>query len=274
MNTNLTTWSVFARGQPTHCGFTEGLYDWCFSQIHLAFQILSCDKVLSDESFNGEHPDLILINSRRRGDFPAKMLLRIVNKYPLSLVLEITGEWCFGDTRSGVPLPVSCRFDVAVAQQRLPSMLSSRQRFLQIRNELGPLASVAELSAFWNRNTTTAHCSSLNVIASDDSEREALGTLLAQEGFNVHSYPSWNSIAEDGRSRAIVYSVTDRRELGTAFKEIEHSFAVIISSHFNSLDTTFFKGKNSAMFLRKPFLAHDLVQAISNVQVMPKANAA
>jgi len=242
--------------------------------MHLAFQVLSCDKVLSDESFNGEHPDLILINSRRRGDFSANMLLRIVNKYPLSLVLEITGEWCFGDTRSGDPLPVSCRFDVAVAQQRLPSMLSSRQRFLQMRNELSPLASVAELSSFWNRNTKTSHCSSLNVIASDGSELEALGSLLVQEGFNVHLYPSWNSIAEAGRSRAIVYNVTDRRELETAFKEIKHSFAVIISSHFNRLDTTFMEGESSAIFLRKPFLAHDLVQAVSNVRLMPKANAA
>ena len=148
MNTSLIVWSIIAGDRRNSCRSVEELYDWCHSQSHINFQVLSSDEVLSLKPSKGMHPDLILINSRRRGEFSGKTLERVVGKYPLSLVLEITGDWCIGDTRSGHPLPIPCRFDATVGHQRLPSILSSRQRFLHMRGALNPLVSFAELSSF------------------------------------------------------------------------------------------------------------------------------
>ena len=148
MNTTLTVWSIFANGRPKRCSYTDVLYNWCSSEKRIAFQVFSSDDALARNPDDGEFPDLILINSRRRGEVSKKLLQQVVSKFPLSLLVEITGAWCIGDSRSGAPLPIACRFDVANAYQRLQSMLSSRQHFLQVRAELNPLARFTGLFAF------------------------------------------------------------------------------------------------------------------------------
>jgi len=274
MNTSLIVWSIIAGERWDSCRCVEELYDWCYSQCHVTLKVFSCDEVMSLKTSAGEHPDLILINSSRRGDFSRKTLQHVVGKYPLSLVLEITGEWCIGDTRSGDPLPIPCRLEDTVGHHRLRSMLSSRQWFLHMRGELNPLASFGELSSFWNQNNLTSPCSNLNVIATDRSERLALRGLLVQEGFNVDLYPNVRSITEDHRYRPIVYCLTDRRDLKALFGETISAPIVLIASHFNELDKTLFEAEKSVTFLRKPFLSHDLVNAISNVHLLVSANAA
>ena len=274
MNTPLIVWSIIAGDRRDSCRSLEELYEWCYSQSHINFQVLSSDEALSLKPGNGMHPDLILINSRRRGEFSRKTLQRVVGKYPLSLVLEITGNWCMGDTRTGDPLPIPCRFDATVGHQRLSSILASRQRFLHMRGALNPLVSFAELASFWNQNNLPSHCIDLNVIASDRVEQQALQGMLVQERFNVDLYPNLRSIAEDNRSRPIVHCITDRRELKALFGETLASPIIIITSHFNELDKTLFEGESSVTFLRKPFIRHDLVNAISNVSLLANANAA
>lgn len=273
MNTPIIVWSIIASDRRNSCRCVEKLYDWCSSQSHIAFRIFSCDEALSLQAGNGEHPDLILVNSSRRGEFTRRTLQRVVGKYPLSLVLEITGDWCIGDTRSGDPLPIPCRFDATVGHQRLPSILSSRDRFLHMRGELNPLSSFAELSSFWNQNTISPHCNSLNVIASDRSERRSLQRMLAQKRFSVDLYANVRSISENNRYQTIVHCITDRRELVALLGETFPAPIVIITSHFNELDKTHFEDESSVTFLRKPFLTHDLVNAISNVPLLANANA-
>ncbi len=158
MNTALTVWSISAGGRPNSCSLTADLRDWCYSESHISLQVYSCEEALSQITPNDERPDLILINTKRRGDFSREMLQNVVGSYPLSLILEITGEWCIGDTRSGDPLPIACRFDTTVALQRLQSMLASRQQFFEMRAALNPVASSSELSSFWNRNNLSAPC--------------------------------------------------------------------------------------------------------------------
>ena len=274
MNTALTVWSISAGDRHNRSSFTEELSDWCFSKSNITFQLYSCDEALSRITSTGERPDLILINSSRRGEFSRKMLQRVVGKYPLSLLLEITGEWCIGDTRSGNPLPIACRFDTTIACQRLQSLLASRQHFLQVRAALNPLASFAELSSYWNRDHLATHSKSINVIAADCSERQALRMLLHLEGFNAHFYPNVHAISQDNRHRPVVYCITDRRELETLFRATISSPAVIITNHFNGLDQTFFEEDRSVTLLRKPFLGHDLVNAISTICLLSTADAA
>ena len=274
MNTPLIVWSIIAGDRRNSCRSVEELYDWCHSQSHINFQVLSSDEVLSLKPSKGMHPDLILINSRRRGEFSGKTLERVVGKYPLSLVLEITGDWCIGDTRSGHPLPIPCRFDATVGHQRLSSILASRQRFLHMRGALNPLVSFAELSSFWNKKNIPSHCISLNLIASDRSERQALQWMLVHERFKVDLYPNVRSIADDNRYRPIVHCIRDRHELKALFEETLSSPIIIITSHFNELDKTCFEGESSVTFLRKPFISHDLVNAISNVSLLANVNVA
>lgn len=274
MTNTLTVWSIFAGDRPDGCWYTKELQDWCYSENHIAFRVLSCDETLASKTTNKEYPDLILLNSSRRGQFSGEMLHRVVGKYPLALLLEITGEWCIGDTRSGDPLPVACRFDAAIAHQRLQLMLASRQHFLQMRSELNPLGSFSELTAFWNRNNVAVQNIDMNVIASDSSDLQALRMLLCHDGFNAHFYPSRHAIAQGNRYRPIVYCINDRRELETIFGETISSPTVIITNHLNDLDKTFFAGEGLVTFLRKPFLAHDVVNAISNVCLLANAKAA
>ena len=274
MNTALTVWSISASDRVNRTSFTEELRDWCYMENDIAFQLYSCDEALSRETSIGEHPDLILINSSRRGEFSRQMLQRVVGKYPLSLLFEITGEWCIGDTRSGDPLPIAFRFDTTIACQRLQSLLASRQHFLQMRAAINPLASFAELSSYWNRNHLATHSKSINVIASDCSERQALRMLLLQVGFNACFYPSRHAIALDNRHDPVVYCITDRRELEALFRETISSPTVIITNHFNGLDKTFFAGDSSVTLLRKPFLGHDLVNAINSICLLSTAEAA
>ncbi len=274
MNTALTVWSISAGDRLNRSSFTEELHGWCYSENDIAFQLYSCDEALSRKTSVGDHPDLILINSWRRGEFTREMLHRVVGKYPLSLLLEITGEWCIGDSRSGDPLPIACRFDTTIALHRMQSMLTSRQHFLQMRAALSPLASFAELSSFWNRNNLATHCKSMNVIASDCSERQAMRMLLLQEGFNAHFYSNRQRIKQENQHWPIVYCITDRRELEALSRETIAPPTVIITNHFNALDKTFFDDESTVTILRKPFLGHDLVNAISSICLLSTADAA
>jgi hypothetical protein len=274
MNTTLTVWSIFAGDGPDRCWYTKELQDWCYLKSHIDFQVFSCREVLARKATNREYPDLILLNSNRRGEFSREMLQRVVGKYPLSLLLEITGEWCIGDTRSGDPLPIACRFDAMIARQRLQLMLTSRQHFLQMRSDLNPLGSFSELTAFWNRNNPASRSTGINLIASDCCDRQALRMLLSHEGINAHLYANRQGIVEGNRYRPVVYCINDRRELETLSGETISSPTVIITNHLNDLDKTFFAGGFLVTFLRKPFLAHDVVNAINNVCLLSNANAA
>jgi hypothetical protein len=265
---------IFAGGRPNSCSLTADLRDWCYFEPHISLQVYSCEEALSQIASNDERPDLILINTKRRGEFSRKMLQNVVGSHPLSLILEITGEWCIGDTRSGDPLPIACRFDTTVAFQRLQSMLASRQQFLEIRAALNPVASSSELSSFWNRNNLSAPCEGVNVIASDRRERSALQTLLMQEGFNADLYSRRCEIAEGNQNWPSVCCFIDRRELAANLGEAICSPTVIIANHFNGLDRLFFADKWTVSFLRKPFLSHDLVNAISSFCGVSKADAA
>lgn len=275
MHSQLIIWSIFADDFGDYCGQIEELHQWLFSQNHITLQIYTSDDALSSETSDGAHPDLILIHSSRRGEFSRKMLQAIVGKYPLALVFEITGEWCIGDTRSGHPLPIACRMDAAVSQQRIPAMLASRQHFMQVRASVKPLANFGELSAFWNRgNLRRSHRNKLNVIASNRVEGRALRTLLFQEGFTVDLHPSGQAIAKGNRCGPIVYCLADRRELRALTGETISSPIVIITSHFNDLDKTHFADGSPVTFMRKPFLGHDLVHAITNGHDLADAKAA
>jgi hypothetical protein len=274
MNTTLTVWSIFAGDRPDRCWFTKELQDWCYLKSHINFQVFSCREALVRKAANSEYPDLILLNSSRRGEFSREILQRVVGKYPLSLLLEITGEWCIGDTRSGDPLPIACRLDAMIARQRLQLMLASRQLFLQMRSELNPLGSFSELTAFWNRNNLASRSTGINLVASDCCDLQALRTLLLHEGFNAHLHANPQAISEGNRYRPLVYCINDRRELETLSEETISSPTVIITNHFNDLDKTFFAGECLVTFLRKPFLAHDVVNAIGNVRLPSNANAA
>ena len=274
MNTALTVWSISAGDRLNSCSFTAAFRDWCYSEGHISFQAYSCDEALCRTSSDAERPDLILINSPRRGEFSRKMLHRVVGTYPLSLISEITGEWCIGDTRSGNPLPIACRFGTSIAYRRLQSMLSSRRHFLQMRTALNPVSSSSELSSFWNENITPTHCKAVNVVASDRSERYALQTLLIQEGFNVDLYSHRCEIAEGSGNWPCVYCFGDRRELVASLQEAINWPTVIIANHFNGYDRACFADKWNVAFVRKPFLGHDLVNAISSVCEVFKADAA
>ena len=274
MNTALTVWSIFAGNRPNRCGFNEELAHWCSTQKHIALRVCSCDEMVSGKSANGEHPDVILLNSTRRGEFSPKFLQRVVGKYPLAQVLEITGEWCIGDTRSGDPLPIACRFDTTVARQRLTSMLVSRQHFLQTRAELNPLSSFSELSEFWNQSRFAPRRGGLYLISSNRSERRGLQRLLMQEGFKIQVLPKVRAISEDDRYWSTVLCISDRNELREFLRQRFSSPIVVITSHFNELDRSFFDGADCVTFLRKPFLALDLINAISNVVSLANANAA
>ena len=274
MKTALTVWSISAGDRLNSCSFTAGLRDWCCSEKQISFQVYCYDEALSEKTSKAERPDLILINSGRRGEFSGEMLQNVVSTYPLSLILEITGEWCIGDTRSGNPLPIACRFDTTVAFQRLQSMLTSRQQFLKMRAALNPVVSCSELSSFWNRNNLSGHHKAANIIASDRCERRALRTLLTQEGFDVDVYLTRGEIAVDHRNWPSVYCFIDRRELSANIRATICSPTVIIANHFNGLDRTFFSDKSTAAFLRKPFLSHDLVNAINSVCEVSIADAA
>lgn len=271
MNSVLTVWSISADCHPNTCAVTADLQNWCDSESHISLQRYGCDGSLSEITSAVERPDLILIISKRRGEFSLKMLQRVVASYPLSLVLEITGEWCIGDTRSGDPLPVACRFDAAVALQRLQSILSSRQQFLEIRAALNPIASPTELSSFWNRNTLSAPCDGVNVIAIDRCEGNALKTLLVQAGFEVAIYSSRCKIVDRQRNWPSVCCFRDRRELSANIEAALLSPTVIIANHFNGLDRTLLSDGRRVALLRKPFLRHDLVNAISSVCEVPRA---
>ncbi|MCS5631927.1 MAG: hypothetical protein NZ744_13920 [Pirellulaceae bacterium] len=274
MNTALTVWSISAGDRLNSCLFTTDLRNWCYSTSHISLQVYSYDEALSQITFKAERPDLILINTGRRGEFSRRMLQHVVSTYPLSLILEITGEWCIGDTRSGDPLPISCRFDTVVAFQRLQSMLASRQQFIEMRSALNPVTSSSELSSFWNQNNLSAACKTANVIASDRCERQSLQTLLIQEGFDVELYSSRHEIVEGNRNWPSVHCFTDRRELAANLREAICSPTVIIANHFNGLDRMCFEDKWTVSFLRKPFLSHDLVNAISSVCEVSNADAA
>jgi len=265
MKTALTVWSIYAGDGLNKCSFNAGLRDWCCSENHIAFQLFCYEEAVSQKVSKTERPDLILINTRRRGEFSRGMLQHVVSIYPLSLILEITGEWCIGDARSGNPLPIACRFDTTVAFQRLRTMLTSRQQFMELRSALNPVASASELSSFWNRHNLTGPGKTVNIIASDRSERRALRTLLVQEGFDVNVYFSRYEIAVDHRNWPSVYCFIDRRELSANLRESICSPSIIIASHFNGLDRMCFTDKWRVSFLRKPFLSHDLVNAISSV---------
>jgi hypothetical protein len=265
MNTALTVWSISAGDRLNSCSFTADFRDWCYSEGHISFQAYSCDEALFRMSSNTERPDLILINSQRRGEFPQKMLQRVVGVHPLALISEITGEWCIGDTRSGDPLPIACRFGTSIAYRRLQWMLASRRHFLQMRTALNPVTSSSELSSFWNENISPTHCKAVNVVAADRCERYALQTLLIQEGFNVELYSNRCEITEVNRNLPCVYCFGDRRELIASLQEAICWPTVIIANHFNGHDRTFFAGKWNVAFVRKPFLSHDLVNAISSV---------
>ncbi|MCS5632477.1 MAG: hypothetical protein NZ744_16690 [Pirellulaceae bacterium] len=274
MKTALTVWSISADDRLNNCSFTTGLRDWCCSENHISFQVHCCDEALSQKISKAVPPDLILINTGRRGEFSREMLQHVVSTYPLSLILEITGEWCIGDTRSGNPLPIACRFNTAVALQRLQSMLASRQQFLEMRAALNPVASSSELSSFWNRKNLSVPCNTLNVIASDRCERRALQTLLVQEGFDVDVYFSRGEIVEGHRNWPSVYCFIDRRELAANLSEAICSPTVFIVNHFNGLDRTLYADKWTVSFLRKPFLSHDLVNAIGSVCEVSNAGSA
>lgn len=274
MNTALTVWAISADDRPYSCSLIADLRDWCSSVSHISLQVYSCEEALSQITSNDKRPDLILINTKRRGEFSRKMLQNVVGSYPLSLILEITGEWCIGDTRSGDPLPIACRFDNTVALQRLQSMLASRQHFFEMRAALNPVASSSELSSFWNQNNVSAPRNGVNVIASDRCERYALQTLLIQEGFNADLYSRRAEITEGNLNWPRVCCFLDRRELAANHGEAICSPTVIIANHFNSMDRTFFADNWPVLFLRKPFLSHDLVNAISSVCGVSKADGA
>jgi hypothetical protein len=274
MKTALTVWSISAGDRLNSCSFTAGLRDWCRSESHISFKVYCCDEALSKKTSKGERPNLILINTGRRGEFSREMLHHVVSTYPLSLILEITGEWCIGDTRSGNPLPIGCRFDTTVALQRLQSMLTSRQQFLEMRAALNPVASCSELSSFWNRNYLSGPQKTANIIATDRCERRALRTLLIQEGFEVDVYFSRSEIAEDHRNWPSVYCFIDRRELAANIRATICSPTVIIANHFNGLDRAFFADQWTVAFLRKPFLSHDLINTINSVCEVSIADAA
>ena len=111
-------------------------------------------------------------------------------------------------------------------------------------------------------------------MASDRCERRALQTLLIQEGFDVNVYCSRGKIAEGQRNWPSVYCFIDRRELAANLREAICSPTVIIANHFNGLDKTFYADKWTVSFLRKPFLSHDLVNAISSLCEVSNVGAA
>ena len=274
MNNVLKVWSVFARERNCANFYLEQLHHWCRTQIQIELQVLSGEEALSRKVCDGERPDLILINSGRRGEFSREMLLLVVAKFPLTQLIEITGEWCIGDSRSGDPLPIACRFGVSIVCRRLRSMLSSRHHFLKVRSDLKPLARVSELNPPVNRNNSTMKTNSLNLVGSCKHEGNAMRMLLQHEGYIVHLYPSWNSITARSPQLPVVFCIANRRELIALQREEICSPHVIIANHYNREDESLLVGNSSAAFLRKPFFSHDLTNAIDSIVAVAKANAA
>jgi hypothetical protein len=95
-----------------------------------------------------------------------------------------------------------------------------------------------------------------------------------REGFNADLYSRRCEIAKGNQNWPSVCCFIDRRELAANLGEAICSPTVIIANHFNGLDRLFFVDKWTVSFLRKPFLSHDLVNAIRNFCGVSKADAA
>ena len=274
MNNVLKVWSVFANDLIVGDSYLEQIHHWCRTQMQIELNVLSGDEALSRAVSDSDQPDLILINSGRRGEFSREMLLLVIAKFPLAQLLEITGEWCIGDSRSGDPLPIACRFGVGIVFRRLRSMLSSRQQFLKMRSFVRPLARVSELTSSGIQYNSTMGNSSLILVASCKCEGNAMQKLLQHEGYIVHLHSSWNSIATGSPQLPVVFCIANRRELIAMQREEIGSPRLIIASHYNRADECLLLGDGSAVFLRKPFFSHDLTNAIDSIGEVAKANAA
>ena len=235
---------------------------WIEAQPHL--EILASD-TCAGRNDGGVRPDLLLIETSRRGVISGSRLNELREQFPLTLVMEITGAWCRGDTRSGQPLPIPLRVEEFAGERRLRRILASGEHYHKFRECATPMTSGRDLIQLWDEIPVDA-CSGkvIHVVGQDKQERLAISDSLRARGLdaNAYSVTEWNrSPRRDG---LVVQCIVNRGELKDVIWGAETAPDILIAPHLNRADRDAVAVKGCKRILSKPFLTVDLVLLLAH----------
>jgi len=238
------------------------LYRWLIDQQHL--EIVVADSKTLDPG-GAMEPDVLLFETSRRGVISLAVLNELRNRFPLALVIELTGSWCQGDTRSGYPLPIPLRFAEGVAPQRIMTMLESCDVFYKFREQAIPLASGRDLFQLWNSIPMGQHSGELvNVVSQDKHERTSIRDMLCWRGYRVQCFSviQWNrNPASTGTAIRCIVNRSEIAELVWGHGIVPD---ILIASHLNQADRDMIDSSGCMEFLIKPFVSLDLMLLLAN----------